>query len=245
MPFTFSHPALILPITKTNTRFSTTAIIIGSIVPDFEFFFQMREVPNIGHHILGFFVFDIPLAIIFCYLFHNVLRDPLIENLPTYFQKKCAKIYSFDWNAYASKNFFLFLSSLILGILSHLLIDEFTHHDGQLVVLLPILKTNIYLASKPFQVFYLLQIILSVFGLVSLFQIIVKSSNQTLSNHKIGRNNKWYWLIFAILFFGTLTLRIWFFPQYNNFWSLVMAFFGCLSYTWIITSILIKFSKIQ
>ena len=245
MPFTFSHPALILPITMSNNRFSTTAIIIGSIVPDFEFFFQLREVPNIGHHFFGFFVFYIPMAIFFCYIYHNILRNPLIENLPIYFQNKCARTYDFDWNGFVFQNFFIFLFSLILGIFSHLIIDEFTHHDGQLVALLPMLKANIYLASKPFPVFYLLQIALSIFGLVSLFQIIVKSANQTLLNQEIGKKNQWYWCIFAILFLCILVLRISFFSQYNNFWSLVMAFFGCLSYSWIITSIIIKFSKIR
>lgn len=48
MPFTFAHQAIILPLKKSK-RFCSTALIAGSIVPDFEFFFQLREVENIGH----------------------------------------------------------------------------------------------------------------------------------------------------------------------------------------------------
>ncbi|SEF46838.1 protein of unknown function [Flavobacterium urumqiense] len=41
MPFTFSHPAIILPFLK-NKKLSATALIIGSMSPDFEYFFRMK-----------------------------------------------------------------------------------------------------------------------------------------------------------------------------------------------------------
>ncbi|WP_240482010.1 DUF4184 family protein [Flavobacterium psychrophilum] len=39
MPFTFSHPAIILPLRYLPRQwFSLTGLIIGSLTPDFEYF---------------------------------------------------------------------------------------------------------------------------------------------------------------------------------------------------------------
>jgi len=36
MPFTFSHPAIVLPLTKARLKLSATGLIVGSTIPDFE-----------------------------------------------------------------------------------------------------------------------------------------------------------------------------------------------------------------
>ena len=47
MPFTFSHPAIVLPLVrKSGHWFSATGLIIGSLTPDFEYFMRMRIVDN-------------------------------------------------------------------------------------------------------------------------------------------------------------------------------------------------------
>ncbi len=96
MPFTFAHPAIILPLKKSK-RFCSTALIAGSIVPDFEFFFQLREVENIGHRWHGIFLFDLPLALFFCFIFRNLLRNALVINLPESIRNRVAVVLDFDW----------------------------------------------------------------------------------------------------------------------------------------------------
>jgi hypothetical protein len=50
MPFTFSHPALILPLTRLPKRWvSATGLVIGSIVPDFEKFLKMNDGNTYSH----------------------------------------------------------------------------------------------------------------------------------------------------------------------------------------------------
>ncbi|WP_434297574.1 DUF4184 family protein [Clostridium sporogenes] len=42
MPFTFSHPAIVLHLEKKwNKYFSFTALILGSMSPDFEYFIYL------------------------------------------------------------------------------------------------------------------------------------------------------------------------------------------------------------
>lgn len=103
MPFTLAHPSIILPLNKSR-RFSLTALIAGSIVPDFEFFFQLREVENIGHYWYGILLFDFPVALISCFIFHNLLRNTLVINLPASFRNRFANVLDFDWNTFAKTN---------------------------------------------------------------------------------------------------------------------------------------------
>jgi len=49
MPFTIAHVSVIYPFRRLKIRISTTAFIVGTMVPDFEDFILMRHVRNIGH----------------------------------------------------------------------------------------------------------------------------------------------------------------------------------------------------
>ena len=133
MPFTFSHPAIVLPLLNRRKRiFSATGLIIGSIAPDFESFVHISARKVYSHTWGGMFWFDLPLALILCMLFHLVVRDPLIENLPGPLEDRFASYKNFNWIAYFKKHFFVVIISLLIGIASHLLWDALTHlnlHD--------------------------------------------------------------------------------------------------------------------
>jgi hypothetical protein len=55
MPFTFAHPAIILPLYKKPHLFSMTALIIGSMVPDFEYFLKVAVKSALNHSLAGIF----------------------------------------------------------------------------------------------------------------------------------------------------------------------------------------------
>lgn len=83
MPFTISHPAIVLPLTFLPRQwFSLTGLVIGSLTPDFEYFLRMRIKSNYSHTLDGLFWFDLPLGLLLAFLFHNVVRDSLFDNLP-------------------------------------------------------------------------------------------------------------------------------------------------------------------
>ncbi len=48
MPFTFSHPAIVLPFLKKK-HFSATALVVGTMSPDLEYFFRMKIQSEISH----------------------------------------------------------------------------------------------------------------------------------------------------------------------------------------------------
>ena len=83
MPFTAAHPALVLPFIKGNPRFiSASGLIAGSLAPDFEYFFKLSVNGVHGHTIWGLLYFDIPVAAFLAVVFHAVVKNNLIDNLP-------------------------------------------------------------------------------------------------------------------------------------------------------------------
>lgn len=237
MPFTLAHPAIILPLNKSK-RFSITALIAGSMVPDFEFFFQLREVENIGHHWYGVLLFDFPVALISCFLFHNLLRNALVINLPTSMRNRVADVLDFDWNNYARTNKWTVALSLFTGIASHILWDGFTHYDGLFVELFPVLATKVSIGNFAIPVYFLLQLLFSVIGLLVVSYTILRLPQQqtTITEEK----NEWYWPLFAFTVSLLLCIRLAGWPQYNSFWGVFMAVMGSICYSWVVISFAFK-----
>ncbi|MBS4064239.1 MAG: DUF4184 family protein [Chitinophagaceae bacterium] len=242
MPFTPAHPAIIIPLIKSK-RFSATALIAGSMVPDFEFFFQMREVKNVGHHWYGILLFDLPFATLLCFLFHNVMRNLIITQLPAALQNRFLFATSFNWNQYAVKNKAIVFCSLLTGIISHLFWDGFTHHDGFFVELLPALAAATWLQAYQIPLYFLLQIVFSFIGLLVVCYCVYKLPTHTTVN--FTRQRKHYWSLFFLLMGLTFTVRVILWPQYNSFWSLFIAVIGSICYSWIAISVVFNFSNLK
>jgi hypothetical protein len=236
MPFTFSHPAIVVHLSNTKLGLSLTGLIIGSMVPDFEFFMRMRIAENIGHHWLGLFVFDLPLALLLCFLFHNLVRNLLVTHLPHFYAQRFVGYTSFNWNQYVATNKLKVIVSISIGILSHLFWDAFTHHDGIIVLLLPTLSKNIQAFGFTTPVYMLLQIISSIWGLWALYSYIKKLPIST-ATWVYAKETNFYWAIFTPITLLIFMLRLILLPQYLTFWDLFMASMGSIFYALIITSV--------
>ena len=128
MPFTFSHPAIVLPLIKARLNLSATALIIGSMIPDFEYFVRMKDTSRYSHTLIGIFWFDIPLALAVCFIYHLIVRNTLFDNLPSFLKDRFSVYKSFDWAKYFLKNWAIVLVSIIIGTVSHILWDGITHN---------------------------------------------------------------------------------------------------------------------
>ena len=140
MPFTFSHPAIVLPLAYLPSRWvSLTGLVIESLTPDFEYFLRMKIQSNYSHTLGGLFWFDLPLGILLAFIFHNIVRSPLIDNLPDFLKERFLIFDRFHWNQYFKKNYLVVVISILIGAASHVLWDGFTHHGGYFVEKLPVL----------------------------------------------------------------------------------------------------------
>ncbi len=128
MPFTFSHPAIVLPfINKRGKYLSGTGLVVGSMAPDFETFLKFGDEKIYSHTWLGLFWFDWPLALVLTFVFHLFVKGPLIDHLPAGLRNRLNSLRELDWLDYCKKHPFVVIYSLFIGVFSHLIWDAVTH----------------------------------------------------------------------------------------------------------------------
>ena len=134
MPFTPSHAALVLPLVRINSRYlSATGLIVGSMVPDFEYFFRMSPHGEFGHTLPGLVLFDLPVSVALAFIFHGVVKQRFISHLPVFLQTRLQPLRQCDFVTYFKNNPLIFIVSALLGAGSHIFWDDFTHGDGYFV----------------------------------------------------------------------------------------------------------------
>ncbi len=143
MPFTFAHPAAVLPLNYLKKKWlSLTALVTGSITPDFEYFIRMKDFTMYSHTWAGIFWYDLPLSILLSLIFHNLVRTKLILYSPLILKKRLWKYKEVNWNKRFKEDWFIVVTSFLIGIISHLLLDRFTHKTVHLINSLPSLQSS-------------------------------------------------------------------------------------------------------
>lgn len=158
MPFTFAHPGAVLPFKRFKTQWlDITALVIGSLAPDFEYFIHFRPYQVVGHTLMGQVYLNLPLVFIVAYLYHHYLKPAILLNLPKPFDQRYAHLMAKKWSIPTIQAFFVFSYSALLGMASHLFLDAFTHSDGYFVSRLSVLQTSISIFSLNIPLYKLLQ----------------------------------------------------------------------------------------
>lgn len=237
MPFTLAHPLLPFLIKKGLPRLSLTAAVAGSVMPDMANFFLMYESGDAGHSLTDVLLFDIPAGLLLCFLFHHLIRNPFINNLPHVYRQRYIGYTSFSWATYAKKNKWNVFLSLVTGIFSHFAWDSFTHHDGFVVGLIPLLAIKIPIAGTAYPVFHLLQLLSSIGGMWLLHNYIVRSPVTADPAHDF-RKDRYYWLLFFIISGVLLIVRLYGWPELNSYLGLWRAGMGALFYAWMLVSVI-------
>ncbi|RNI27951.1 DUF4184 family protein [Rufibacter immobilis] len=206
MPFTFSHAAVVLPFKSVpGDKVSLTAMALGSMAPDFEFFFRMRAETDISHTLKGIYLFDIPVVLALAFLYHCWVRNAFIEHLPPFLQKKLVVYKSFDWLVYFKKNWLVVITSAFLGVVTHLLCDDFTHYYGWTANNFNLLATSYLFFGMKVPGYHLLQYLSSVvLGLYLLIDLIhLPSGKATLQWAALFR----YWGLVSFITIAVFALR--------------------------------------
>lgn len=211
MPFTFSHPAFVLPLAKVRPHyFSYTGLFFGSIAPDCHMYFTFSIYPIIQNNIFGIFYLYLPLAILMSVVFHLLVRNILIMHLPSPFDKRYASILPFDFLAYLKKNYRVFLLSVFIAIAVHLALDNFTHEYTTFTKTYPnMLSSTIDITNlQSVKIYRFLQFLFSIFGLIFIVVSAFKFNKPLAVYVPISSNKKYfYYTVFAVLFSSILALR--------------------------------------
>jgi Domain of unknown function (DUF4184) len=136
LPFTLSHPAAVLPFRK---KMVFSALVVGSMAPDFHYFLDLAPKQYFGHTILGLFVFCLPVGLAVLWTFQTIMKVPLMSLAPYEHQQRLVSLAApFRWGP--SSRFVLILCSLLLGSLTHIAWDSVTHDRGYVVRNIPDLR---------------------------------------------------------------------------------------------------------
>ena len=221
MPFTFSHPAVILPFSKYQRYFSLTALIFGSISPDFEYFIRFQIKSTVSHTLSGIFIFNLPLVFLLSYLFHRIIKKQFIKHLPKPFDSWFKIIADRDWSIYSFSKLFIFIYSALLGILSHILWDSFTHIDGFFVAQIPLL--NAILAWN-IPMYKILQHFSTLTGLIIILVFLYKIRNKSIIQTLVRSIEKIkYWGILSLLMVSVYSSALFFHNFYMNIGNFLVS----------------------
>ena len=163
MPFTVSHAAAVLPLYRySKHKLPLTALMVGSMAPDFGYFFSYELSRPLTHSFTGLFIFSLPAGL-FVWLFYvAILEKATITLLSDRWHTRFAHTEAITPNLIARASI-----AIVLGAVTHLLWDSFTHRDTVVTDAVPAL-----LGATPglewLPLYHLLHALSSVVGLVIL-----------------------------------------------------------------------------
>jgi Domain of unknown function (DUF4184) len=238
MPFTFSHPAIVLPLTYLPRKwFSLTGLVIGSMTPDFEYFIRMKIESNYSHTIGGLFWFDLPLGVLLTFIFHSIVRDNLFDNLPTILKSRLANLKLFDWSMYFKANLLVVTISILIGAASHIFWDSFTHDNGYFVHTIPSLKNIVDLFGRQIPIYKILQHSSSLIGGLVIVFALLKLPADKVETKKL---NLYYWSTVTILTLPIVAIRIIAGLYYSQIGNVVVTTISAVLISLTITGLLSK-----
>ncbi len=163
MPFTVSHAAAVLPLQRfARLHLPLSALMVGSMAPDFGYFFSREESRQITHSFAGLFTFSLPMGMLVWLVYLVLLEKATITLLPDRWHTRFAHT-----EAITASLVLRACLAVLLGAVTHLLWDAFTHRGTFITSNVPaLLGPTPFLPWLPF--YHLLQGLSSVAGLVIL-----------------------------------------------------------------------------
>ncbi|WP_370095967.1 DUF4184 family protein [Streptacidiphilus sp. MAP12-20] len=136
MPFTFSHPAAVLPLLRSGRprgRLVASALVAGSLAPDVPYFLDSvlpgtYGIGRLTHRPWAVATLDVAVAAGLAGAWHGLLREPLTALLPQDLADRVAVLTRPTRKEVTPADAAWFVASAGAGALTHVAWDAFTHH---------------------------------------------------------------------------------------------------------------------
>lgn len=138
MPFTFAHPAAVLPL---RHRFRLSALVIGSMAPDAGYFLSLDLPRDFTHTPFAILWFCLPLSLLAFVLYNRLLRAPMLALLPSALARRLPAGRGLpqtraEWGEV--------VLAIVIGVLTHLVWDELTHPGWSYQRIFPWLRQPLF-----------------------------------------------------------------------------------------------------
>lgn len=208
MPFTLAHPAAIVPLVRPLGRHAVlSALVIGSLAPDFSYFLPFPMARARSHDLFGLVWFCMPLGLASYALFHSLLARPWLDLLPASLRTRCL--------ALADERIPPALAaiaiSLFVGALTHIAWDAFTHAGAPIVRVSRALRFHLGTVSGyPVSVYTILQHLSTAMGFAVLAVVVgrwlrVAAPASEAGRFSLGRRGR----RIALVAIAALSLALW------------------------------------
>jgi hypothetical protein len=144
MPFTMSHAAAVLPFYRPLARWRVlSAVVIGSMVPDFHIFAPWPMERFETHSAAALFTFSLPVGLLCYWVFQYLIKVPMIEVLP---DAAFVRWRPFEAPApiESLRQWIVAGVGVLAGAVTHLVWDAFTHEGARGVRMLPIQDERLF-----------------------------------------------------------------------------------------------------
>jgi len=207
VPFTFAHPAAVLPLRRIWPS-AFLALVLGSIAPDLPFFLPYRVMHALPstHSLLG--TLTVAPLLGFALLAVLVLLQPALLK-PLWGKHRALLRQELLPFRRSLAPWVKALPALCLGSLSHYVWDAATHRDGVIVRLLPLMDTPLPpVWGHSSTMYLLLQYLSSLFGMAALVWWYLRELRATEPIGEAARSaGQAVWLVFILLAAAVLASR--------------------------------------
>ncbi|MCY6483832.1 DUF4184 family protein [Clostridium aestuarii] len=179
MSFTLAHPAAV--VFMKNKYLNLSGLILGSMAPDFIYFILFNPSSNLGHTILGAIIVNLPLCFLLNFIYYEYIKDTFIINLPSCISKYYTGLIGIKNKVTNVKEVIIFIYSSIIGMMTHVFWDSFTHKTGYFVLKLNFLRNTIDLLGYKIYAYKIAQHGGTLLGFIIILIFLYKIRNKGLS----------------------------------------------------------------
>jgi hypothetical protein len=172
MPFTISHTAVVLPLSRLLARrHLLSATVIGAMVPDFRIFFM--GIPRVEtHSAISLVTFCLPVGLITYWVFERLIKTPVVQVLPEGPYARW-RPNAMEGDIRSLRQWLTAAFGILAGAVSHLVWDGFTHEGGRGVRMFPVLDDSIIdIGRRHVPGIYLLQDFSSLLGMAAVLAMV-------------------------------------------------------------------------
>ena len=235
MPFTISHAAAVLPFARPLNRWrALSATVIGSMVPDFAFLMPWSVQRVQSHSIVGLFTFCVPVGLLSYWVFEYVVKPAAWEVLPDTAYWRSRELARPDPFLRASQ-WLIATIGILVGAVSHLTWDAFTHPGARGARLFPALEDPVDIAGRPVAALQIAQHLSSVLGLALVIWLLwremrpqghVQVGLQRALNRSARRGWMLLYVLAAIVFCAVSVKLTWMTERYGKSLGFIVTAFG-------------------
>lgn len=221
MPFTTSHPAIVLPLKQLWPRwFSLTGLMAGAIAPDLIYFLMLITAHRgVSHSWTGLFVFCLPAGIVFSLVFHKLFKYHFLLNLPRPLDRFLSGLAESKFRIVGWRGWLVLAYSVLIGALSHFFWDSITHQHGEIVRRIPLLLEKSVIFGMSIPIYRIVQHLSTTLGVLTILIYALKFNliPVPLSNPPVRQSGQKlvFWIVGGMVAIAFACLAAWLYYDYS------------------------------